>query len=436
MRIEAPWIAGAVGGLPVGPLDDLVIDGADFDSRTLQPGQLFVALVGDRDGHRFIGAAAGAGAALHLCSDREALVASGQPGVVVDDTLRALGELAAIVRRERIPAIPVVGVTGSVGKTSTKDLTAAALGARRVTHANRASFNNEQGLPVSILSAPEGTEAVVLEMGMRGFGQITDLCRIARPDIGVVTVVGESHTELVGGLDGVARAKGELIEALPPSGTAVLNAGDPRVVAMGARTEASVITFGEGGDVRPARVSLDDTARARFTAETPWGSVDVRLGLVGRHMVDNCCAALAVAGSVHGDLEAAAEAASEVLPATGRMTVRRGRAGSTIIDDCYNANPTSMEAALRALIAVPARRRLALLGLMAELDEPRPAHRRIAEMCEELGIELLSVDCDLYGTVTVGLDAVGDLELTSDTAVLVKGSRVAGLERAVDLLVD
>ena len=160
----------------------------------------------------------------------------------------------------------------------------------------------------------------------------------------------------------------------------------------------------------------------------------MRLGLVGEHMVANACAAIAVAGSLHGDIDAAAAALSEVTSAPGRMTVHRGRGGSTIIDDCYNANPTSVEAALRALNAVPARRRIAVLGIMAELAAPGPAHLRVAAICEDLGIELLAVDCPLYGVESMSLEDLGDLDLAEDSAVLVKGSRVAGLERAVAAL--
>ncbi|MGA0916393.1 MAG: Mur ligase family protein, partial [Ilumatobacteraceae bacterium] len=202
MRIEAPWVAAVVGGSPFGDLESIVIDGVDFDSRTIAPGQMFVALVAERDGHHHLVDAADRGAALHLCSDPAAVAAAGVPAVIVEDTLLALGSLAAAVRDELLADTRVVGITGSVGKTSTKDLTSAALSAGLVTHANRASFNNEQGLPVTVLTAPDGCAALVVEMGMRGHGQIAELCRIARPDIGVVTAVGESHTELVGGLDG------------------------------------------------------------------------------------------------------------------------------------------------------------------------------------------------------------------------------------------
>jgi len=434
MRIEAPWVAKAVGGTHHGDLSSIAIDGVDFDSRTIAPSQMFVALVAERDGHRHLADAESRGAVLHLCSDRSAVEAAGLPAVIVEDTLAALGALAAAVRLELLAESRVVGITGSVGKTSTKDLTSAALAAGLVTHANRASFNNEQGLPVTVLAAPERCEALVVEMGMRGHGQITDLCRIARPDIGVVTAVGESHTELVGGLDGVARAKGELIEALPSTGTAILNAADPRVFAMSSRCAGSVLSFGAGGDVSPEGIVLDDRARARFVARTPWGSTEMRLALSGEHMVSNACAALAVAGALGVDIEAAANAMASVDAAPGRMTVVQGRNGLTVVDDTYNANPTSVEAALRALVAVPASDHVALLGLMAELEDPGPSHEAITELCSRLGVRLLPVECDLYGVEPVALDDVGALRFDASTAVLVKGSRVAGLERVVGIL--
>jgi UDP-N-acetylmuramoyl-tripeptide--D-alanyl-D-alanine ligase len=436
MRIEAPWVAAVVGGSPYGDLESIVIDGVDFDSRTIAPGQMFVALVAERDGHHHLVDAADRGAALHLCSDPAAVAAAGVPAVIVEDTLLALGSLAAAVRDELLADTRVVGITGSVGKTSTKDLTSAALSAGLVTHANRASFNNEQGLPVTVLTAPDGCAALVVEMGMRGHGQIAELCRIARPDIGVVTAVGESHTELVGGLDGVARAKGELVEALPPSGTAVLNAADPRVIAMAPRCAGSVLTFGADGDVRAERIALDERARASFVARTPWGSAQVRLTLSGEHMVSNACAALAVAGAVGVDVEAAAAAMGAVPAAPGRMAVVEARNGLVVVDDTYNANPTSVEAALRALVAVPAAHHVAMLGLMAELEDPGPSHVAITELCRRLGVRLIPVECDLYGAEAVTVDALADLRFDDSTAVLVKGSRVAGLERVVRLLTN
>jgi UDP-N-acetylmuramoyl-tripeptide--D-alanyl-D-alanine ligase len=327
-------------------------------------------------------------------------------------------------------------VTGSVGKTSTKDFVGAAVGASMRTHVNPASFNNDQGLPVTILDAPDDTEVLTVEMGMRGFGEIARLCRIARPTVGVVTRVGLSHTELVGGIEGVAVAKRELVEALPASGAAVLNADDERVVAMAGHTDAGVVTYGASGDVRIERLVVDDSARARFSAATPWGSVDVALAVPGVHMASNAAAALAVTGVVGADLDAAAAALADATVAGMRMQVETAPSGATVVNDAYNANPTSMRAALEALAAMSARRRIAVLGRMAEIEDPEAAHRSIADVAASLGVELIAVDTDLYGVAPVAVDdvvsALGPVD--RGTVVLVKASRSAALERVVDIL--
>ncbi|MGH9271154.1 MAG: UDP-N-acetylmuramoyl-tripeptide--D-alanyl-D-alanine ligase, partial [Ilumatobacteraceae bacterium] len=279
MRFRASDVARATSGRLVGP--DVEIVGASFDSRSIEPGQLFVPIVAARDGHDFIAAAAASGAAATLASHDHAATL---PTVRVRDTGQALIDLAAWARR-RLPAV-VVGITGSVGKTTTKDLCVAAIATGRRVGANPRSFNNEQGLPVTVLGAPDDLEVLVLEMGMRGLGEIARLCVVGRPDIGVVTAVAAAHTGRLGGIDGVVRAKGELVEALPSTGTAILNTDDPRVAAMAGRTDAAVLTFGFGAsaDVRVDDVQLDDLARARFTARTPWGAAEVQLPVSGRHM--------------------------------------------------------------------------------------------------------------------------------------------------------
>lgn len=429
VRLQASQVAAAVGGRLVGP--DVTIDGASFDSRTVLAGQLFVPLVAERDGHEFIDAALTAGAAAYLTS------ASPGRGTAIEvaDTAEALMQLAAWART-RLDGIPVVGITGSVGKTSTKDLVAAALGATRRVTANERSFNNEQGLPVTILGAPDGVEALVLEMGMRGFGQITELCRIGRPTIGVVTAVAAAHTEKVGGIEGVAIAKRELVEALPASGTAILNADDHRVVAMATHTPASVVTYGAAGDVRLGPVALDDLARPSFRVDSPWGSTDVRLGVSGAHMAANACAALAVVGVIEGSIDAAVDALSGATVSGGRMEVARAASGAVIVNDAYNANPDSMRAALTALAGMTARRRVAVLGLMAELDDPPAGHADVAACARELGIELIATGTHLYGVTSVEdpLAALG--ELGDGDAVLVKASRVAGLDRIAARLLE
>jgi UDP-N-acetylmuramoyl-tripeptide--D-alanyl-D-alanine ligase len=415
---------------------DVEIDGVSFDSREVRPGQLFVPIVAERDGHDFIGDALAAGAVAYLTSRDDSHARFGATAIRVRDTAEALIDTGGWVRTLFPASTVVIGVTGSVGKTSTKDLIAVALASSIKTTANVRSFNNEQGLPVTIVNAPADTRALVLEMGMRGFGQITDLCRIARPSIGVVTRVGEAHTELVGGLEGVARAKGELIEALPPQGFAVLNADDERVRAMASRSSASVISYGEAADatVRIDGTTLDEHGCARFDVVVGDERVPVRLRVPGRHMASNAAAAIAVGVALGVPVSRMAEALGSTVVSDRRMQLRRTDREAVIIDDSYNANPTSVEAALRTLADMRADRRVAVLGVMAELEDPTEAHARIADVAARLGIELVAVGTDLYGVPPVSIDdAVSMLRSfgVGDVA-LVKGSRVAGLDRAVD----
>lgn len=434
MRLLASQVASATGGRLVGA--DVWIDGASFDSRTVSHGELFVALVYARDGHDFIGAAVAAGAPACLVSRPEA-IPDGAPvaSIVVDDTAAALLDLARYGRS--LLDVPVIGVTGSVGKTTTKDFIAAALGATRQVWANERSFNNEQGLPVTVLGAPAGVEALVVEMGMRGFGQITRLCEVASPTIGVVTAVAAAHTEMVGGIDGVVRAKRELVESLPGTGTAVLNAADPRVLAMGTATTAAVVTFGGEGHVRAESVEFDDLARARFVARSPWGHAEVRLGVSGAHMVTNALAALAVSGVVEGRIDAACEALATASVSAMRMEIRRTSTGAVVVNDAYNANPTSVAAALRAVATMSGGRRVAVLGRMAELDDPVAGHREVRAVADELGIDVVAFGTDLYGVPSV--ETIADLgrrlgALGEGDVVLVKASRSAGLEQVVEAL--
>jgi UDP-N-acetylmuramoyl-tripeptide--D-alanyl-D-alanine ligase len=428
VRMLASEIARAVGGVLVGP--DVTVDGAHFDSRELADGQLFVPLVAERDGHDFVTAAVAAGAPAYLTA-RPPADGAAATAIVVPDTARALMELARWARR-RLGDLPVVGVTGSVGKTSTKDLIAAALGATRRTTANVRSFNNEQGLPVTILGAPAGTEALVVEMGMRGFGEIVRLCDIARPTIGVVTAVAGAHTEYVGGIDGVARAKRELVEALPASGTAVLNADDQRVLAMRSHAAATVLTYGRGGDVNVGAVDVDGLARPTFRVDTPWGRAAVRLAVSGAHMASNAAAALAVAGVVEGSIDAAVAALESARLTGRRMEVTVAPSGAVIVNDAYNANPDSMRAALDAIVAMTGTRRVAVLGEMAELSDPEAGHAQVAADAADRGIELVPIGTSLYGVAPAAASAAEfDLatlgELGGGDVVLVKASNSVGL---------
>ena len=424
MRLLASQVAEATGGELHGP--DVEIDGASFDSRSIESGQLFVPIVAERDGHEFTPGALESGAGAYLTAHEPV----GGTAIRVADTAAALMALGGWARRRL--DVPVVGVTGSVGKTSTKDLVRAALGATRRVTANERSFNNEQGLPVTILGAADDTEALVVEMGMRGFGEITRLCDVAAPTIGVVTAVAASHTERVGGIEGVAIAKRELVEALPTAGTAILNADDERVAAMASATDAEVVTYGRSGDVRLVDIELDELARPRLTLETPWGAGDVQLAVSGAHMAQNAAAALAVAGVIEGSIDAAIEALANATISGMRMEITRAPSGALIVNDAYNANPDSMRAALEALSRMSARRHIAVLGEMGELDDPPAGHARVMDDAVQRGVEVVAVGTELYGIRPVddpvaALDGLGDGDV-----VLVKASRAAGLERWVE----
>lgn len=432
MRFRAGEVAAATGGQLEGP--DVDVEGVAIDTRADVAGRLFVPIVADRDGHDFVVDAIEAGAAAYLTARPH----EGGTAVVVEDTLSALGAVGSLARA-RLPE-RVVGVTGSVGKTSVKDLLAAALGDTFVTVASEKSFNNELGVPLTLANAPETTEAAVVEMGARGIGHIRLLCELARPTIGIVTAVGHVHTELFGTVDDVARGKGELVETLPPSGTAVLNAEDERVLAMATRTQASVLTYGVGGDVTAVDIVLDAELRASFRLRSPWGEEAVRLAVRGHHQVSNALAAAAGALAAGAPLAAVAEGLGRAELSPWRMDLRRTPSGAVLINDAYNANPISMAAALRSLAHVDARRRIAVLGTMAELgDVAEVEHRRVAELAAALGIRVIALDEPRYGGEQVtDVDAAAEVlaDLGEGDAVLVKGSRVAGLERLAETLLD
>ncbi len=438
MRIWASEVAAATGGDLLGP--DVLVDGATQDSRAVTPGCLFVPLVAERDGHDFVDAATSAGAAAHL-THRSGGPAGGATAVRVADTGDALTALGAAARRSIGAAGGrVVGITGSVGKTSTKDLVAAVLGRAGTTHASARSFNNEIGVPLTLLGAPADARHVVVEMGARSVGDIARLAEVARPDLGVLTTVAAAHTGVFGSLEAIAATKGEMFDGLPPDGCAVVTADVPDALAQARRARCPVLTFGDRGEVRARDVRLDDGLRPTFRLESPWGRIEVRLEARGAHMVANALAAAAV-GLVEGvvlDQVAAGLASAGVSP--WRMEVVEAPGGFTVVNDAYNANPTSAIAALEALAALPgAGRRIAALGLMAELgDEAPAAHEAVAARAMELGVEVLAVGTDLYGTGEPAADAESALVALADRgpgpgdAVLVKGSRVAGLEALVD----
>jgi UDP-N-acetylmuramoyl-tripeptide--D-alanyl-D-alanine ligase len=448
-------IAAATGGrVDAGDPAATVTGPVVADSRAVAAGGLFVAVPGERvDGHEFAGAAVAAGAAAVLAQRPV-----GVPAVVVPDSVEGLGRLAQAMLRRIGPT--VVGVTGSSGKTSTKDLLAQVLASRGPIVAPPGSYNTEIGLPLTVLSADETTRTLVLEMGARGVGHIAYLCRIAPPDVGVVLNVGSAHVGEFGGREAVARSKGELVEALPDTGTALLNGDDPLVRNMAERTAARVVMFGESvhSDIRADQISLDDHGRPSFRLVTPSGEHRVKLGLVGEHHVSNALATAAVAETLGISVQDVAGALSKAAPRSRwRMEVVERPDGVTVVNDSYNANPESMRAALKALTAIGKHRRTwAVLGEMKELGELAVGEH------DALGRFAVRQDVSRIVAVGPGAEAVqrgaaeegvrGDdaawvpnvdaaLELLRrqvepGDVILVKASRAAGLERLAEALVN
>jgi UDP-N-acetylmuramoyl-tripeptide--D-alanyl-D-alanine ligase len=428
VRFSTTELAARLGGELVGP--DVAVTGASIDTRTVLPGQLYVPIVAARDGHEFVGAALDRGVPAYLTA-REPV---GGTAVVVEDTAVSLLQLG-LLARERLQG-GVVGVTGSVGKTTTKDLLRHCLASTFVVAASERSFNNELGLPLTLLNAPDDVEWVVLEMGARGAGHIARLADVGRPDAGIVTSVAMAHVEFFGDLEGVARAKSELVAALPPTGVAVLNFDDPLVARMASVSPCPVLSYALGdADVRAETVTMDDELRPRFRLLTPWGAGEVRLALHGIQQVPNALAAAAAALWCGVPFDSVVAALATATGSPLRMEVRRMRGGPVLLVDCYNANPASTEAALRSIAVLPAERKLALLGVMAELgSETEPEHQRVAQLADELGIEVVGYQTALYGRAAVdgADDAVALLRtLGPRDAALVKGSRVARLEDVV-----
>jgi UDP-N-acetylmuramoyl-tripeptide--D-alanyl-D-alanine ligase len=453
MRLTAAEVAAATGGELVAGDPGTTFASFTNDSRALDSAidACFVALRDRRDGHDFVDAAFAAGALGALVrevpaglrhADGRAIVRVADPGVA----LMALATAA----RNRLDGLEVVAITGSTGKTSTKDLAAAAIGAGRVVHANPESFNNEIGLPLTVLGATEHTEVLVTEMGARFKGNIAELCAIARPSIGVVTNIGIAHAEHLGGPEGVLAVKGELLEALPRTGVAVLDGDDQVTPRLVARSKAPVLRCGSGPgvDVRLTRCSLDDQLRASIVAKTPWGTISTRLGLRGEHQATNALFAIAVAGwlGIAPDVITAGLAAA--TGARWRLELERRADGVAVLNDVYNANPASMAAALRALAALPATgRRIAVLGDMRELgDASHDAHASIGVLAGQLHVDVvigvgeggaeIAAAATAVPTTRVVVDAGEALAavteiLSAGDVVLLKASRAVGLEVAV-----
>jgi len=464
-------IAALTGGT-LAPADagGLVVTGpVVVDSRRATDGALFAALPGEHaDGHDYAPAAAAAGAAGVLASRP----VPGVPAVVVPDVIVALGALARAVLA-RLPAAAVTAITGSSGKTSTKDLTAQVVEHLGPTIAPEGSFNNEIGLPLTVLRADASTRFLVLEMSARGMGHIAALCEIAPPRIGAVLNVGRAHAGEFGSLDAVAKAKGELPEALPADGVAVLNADDPRVLAMADRTAARVVTFGVhdtsnrpsmGGSsppispsVRAEGIRLDDLGRASFRLLMHDVAAPVTLRVHGAHHVSNALAAAAIAGELGMDTPAIAAALNAATARSKRRMELHERAdGVLVVNDSYNANPDSARAAIEALrhLSQGGRRGFAVLGHMAELgDIADDSHAEIGRLAAQAGVAGLIVvgeqalpalmgaraETGWHGTAIAAPDALSavaalDNLLRPGDVVLVKASKSAGLWEVADRL--
>lgn len=437
MRITASQVALMTGGTLVG--NDVEANGISFDSRAIAEGQAFVAIVAGRDGNDFVLSAAENGAVFALVSTGRAV--SEIPCVEVADTTAALAALARAVRMQLAPTINnrVIGITGSAGKTSAKNLVRAVLQTGfNAVHAADASLNNDIGVPVTIVNAPDDAQALVIEMGMRGFGEIARLCDIAHPSIGLVTNVGDAHGELVGGPEGIAKAKSELVSSLPENGTAILNADDERVLAMRSLTNASVITFGKSpnADVRLEilETDIDGLCTATFTHDGETATATP--ALPGEHMAVNAAAAIAVGIACGLKLRVAANGIGREVRETGRMCWLEAVNGLRILDDSYNANLGSMLASLQVIADLSVRTKFAVLGEMAEISDAEEAHRQVAEFAKQNRINLIGLETTRYGTDAFSVeDAVKELAFHHPQVVLVKGSRSARTERVVHELI-
>jgi UDP-N-acetylmuramoyl-tripeptide--D-alanyl-D-alanine ligase len=455
-------VAELVGGRLVGADPDVQVGGpagghVEFDSRKVSAGDLFLAVNGENtDGHRFAEAAMAAGA-LAVIANRPVAA----PTILVADPVAAITALATACAR-RLTAT-IIGITGSSGKTSTKDLLAQVLAEHGRTVAPPGSFNNELGHPYTVLLADERTEFLILETSARGVGHIAHLTRIAPPRIGAVLNVGSAHVGEFGSTEAIAQAKGELVEALPPAsagGIAVLNADDAQVARMSGRTQAKVLTFGErrGADVRAESVRLDDRARAGFELVIGPQRAPVALQVHGEHQVGNALAVAAIASACDMTV---AEIAAALSKATSRsrwrMEITETAQGVTVINDAYNANPESVRAALKSLVSMAhGRRTVALLGQMAELgDTSMAAHDAIGRLIVRLDVsQLVAVgpaarpiahgaalegswngESEWVADVPAAIARVAQLIEPGDV-VLVKGSRSVGMERVAQAIID
>ncbi len=445
------------GGSLVGGGETVALCGVSIDSRAVARGELFHAIAGpNHDGHDFLTEAIARGAAALIVERGRPLPAPlAVPAVAVGDTTRALGALAA-GHRSQFDG-PVVAITGSNGKTTTKEMCAAILSVAAPCHRTPGNLNNQYGLPLTLLGRGEADRALVVELGMNQRGEIARLVEIAKPTVGVITNIGTAHIEFLGSREEIAREKGDLIEHLPAEGTAVLNADDPLALAQRGRTRASVISFGTAidADVRGGDIEWSDDRGYRFELETPRGRGTIEVKGLGPTTVHNALAAAAAALAAGASIADIAKGLADYRGIQGRLERRELRDGITLIDDTYNANPQSMEAALHLLAERKgARRAVAVVGDMGELGETaEAAHAEVGRLAASLGIDLLialgaRAKTVTAGAIDAGMDparavAAGDHAdagararefLAAGDTVLVKGSRAMRMERVVEAI--
>ena len=428
--------------------------GVSIDTRTLEPGDLFVALKAERDGHDFVAQALGKGAAAALVSRVPEDVPPDAPLLIVGDVLSGLTELGRAGRARSEARI--VGVTGSAGKTSTKEMLRAVLSRFGPTHAAVASYNNHWGVPLTLARMPRDARFGIIEIGMNAPGEIAPLSRLARPHVAVITTIAAAHLEAFPDLDAIAVEKGSIFEGLEPGGTAVINGDVPQAGILGdAAGEARRLTFGEtpGCDIRATRIDLGESA-SEVEVSLPSGTLSFTLGTPGRHMAMNALGVLGVALALDLDPRRAAEALSDWRAPKGRgtrETLALGDRRIDLIDDAFNANPASMAAALDVLTAIPApHRRVAILGDMLELGpSERQLHAEIAHLpamkhidlvhcvgprCEALWAALPEARRGLWSASADEMASQAEALVQDGDIVLVKGSKGSLVSRVVDML--
>lgn len=434
----AEWLAAELQG------GDCAIHGVSTDSRNIEPGMLFIALKGpNHDGHEHVATAAEAGAVAAIVEQAQSVEIA---QLVVKDTRLALGQLAAAWREQL--ATPLVAVTGSNGKTTVKEMCAAILGEAGRTLSTRGNFNNDIGLPLTLLRLEPEHDYGVIEMGANHPGEIAYLSGLTRPQVAIITNAGPAHLEGFGSIEGVAKAKGEIYSGLSDEGVAVINADDNyaplwRELSAGHRSLAFGVEQSADIGVR----GMGDIHGSELEVLTPLGEFHLSLPLPGRHNVMNALAALGAAIALGIDLDVIARGLNNMVPVDGRLQVRDGNRGATILDDSYNANPSSMHAGLEVLAGCDGRRFFAM-GDMGELgDEGEALHRQVGIDARELGIDRLYATGNLsrnaseaFGDNGYYFDGQQQLidallpEMDKDVTVLVKGSRSSHMEHVVEAL--